>query len=340
MNKTKLAICIRDQEYQARFVNCFMNHYKDKYELHVFSDMEQLIQAEKMEYPAIITEDYSTEELAIFVERRVIVILLADARPEDNKEELVHLIEKYQEVYRIEEQIQRILGDKITQNHSSCIQSGYKCIGIYSLTQEAYQIPFTALLGKIVGKTERVLILDLQNYSGLSKLGGASSMGLEDLLSVVSTGNYCKSRLLDCIHREADYDYIYPVHNHQCLIEGSKAIYDELLRILVQEFGYEYILINFGAMFTGQIDMMAQCHSFYLLRSKDATINWREEAFFQELERQEKQDFLIHITNIEIPSNGSREEDWNVIADKWNWGSLGETVRHLMEKERQNGANL
>ena len=76
MNKTKLAICMKDLEYQKRFVNCFMNHYKHQYELHVFTNLEQLSSVDSLEYAVIITGEYTTDELAVFVEKGEIILRL------------------------------------------------------------------------------------------------------------------------------------------------------------------------------------------------------------------------------------------------------------------------
>mgnify|MGYP002734847886 CR=1 FL=1 len=69
MNKTKIAICMKDLEYQMRFVNCIMNHYNHQYELHVFTNPEQLLEAKPKEYTVIITGEYNTDEMAEFVEK-------------------------------------------------------------------------------------------------------------------------------------------------------------------------------------------------------------------------------------------------------------------------------
>ena len=169
MKKTKLAICMKDLEYQKRFVNCFMNHYKHQYELHVFTNLEQLSSVDSLEYAVIITGEYNTNEIADFVERGKILLILAEnlSETEDNQEKDFVYTEKYQEVYKIADVIERLVAE-----------SGYACavrypdtsceyMGIYSLTQEQYQIPFAVLLGELYGTKQKVLILDLQSYSGI-----------------------------------------------------------------------------------------------------------------------------------------------------------------------------
>lgn len=337
MNKTKLAICMKDLEYQTRFVNCFMNHYKNLYELHVFSQLEQLKAATPLEYAVIITGEYTTEEMTNFVERGEIILYLSEWCAEGPDEILDNYIrmEKYQEVYKIAEMIERLTADRMPKQCESA-GNGYEMIGVYSLSQEAFQIPFAALLGKIYGEQEKVLLLDLQNYSGLRE-DDEQSMGLEDLLSVVMTGNYSRSRLLECIRHEADWDYVYPVQNNQCLAEGNRETYEDLIKLLVKELGYKKIIINFGAIFLGQLDMMEQCRQVYLLGKQETGASWREEAFSRELAHMERTALLQKIKRIEIPVYSVRETSWRVLMEKWNWGTLAEGLRSSITKEGLDG---
>ena len=335
MSKTKLAICMRDLEYQARFVSCFMNHYNHQYELHVFTSPSQMQEADPMEYAVIITGEYNTEELAIFVERGEIILNLEENWEKENTlAENYICTEKYQEVYKIVELIEYSLADKIPGKRIGIQNAEFEMIGIYSLSQERYQAPFAALLGRVYGEQQKVLILDLQSYSGLSQIeGDLASMGLEDLLSVVQTGNYSKSRVLECIRHETNWDYICSVQNQQCLAEGSKELYGAMIEILVREFGYEVIIINFGTMFLGQLDMMEMCKKVYLLNGKSGEGNWRETVFEKELFRQGKENLMQTIRRIEISQNANREMTWRTLAEKWTWGQLGELLRQDRKQE-------
>lgn len=343
MNKTKLAICMKDLEYQARFVNCFMNHYKHQYELHVFTDLEQLKIANPLEYVVIITGEYSTDEMMNFVERGEIILSLTEdfGEKKDALGENFIQAEKYQEVYKIAEIIERLVAEKVQIQGIVCSKAEYERVGVFSLTQEMYQLPFAALLGKIYGEEQKVLIMDLQNYSGFREMEDEpASMGLEDLLSVATTGNYSRGRILECIRHEQNWDYVYPVQNNQCLVEGTKELYETLMDILVQELGYQRIIINFGSTFIGQLEMMEECQDFYLLCGRDTGGRWREETFFRELRRQEKASFIQQLQKIEIPQNSNRESTWNTLAEKWSWTHIGELLRHRMVKEKNYGAAM
>ena len=337
MNKAKLAICMKDLEYQNRFVNCFMNHYKSLYELHVFTQMEHLVETNPQEYAVIITGEYTTEEMTDFVERGEIILnLQEDCADEKNlTAKNFNCVEKYQEVYKIAEKIEHLAADKVEKRYENP-QNKYEMTGVYSLSEEGLQIPFAALLAKFYGEQQKVLLVDLQNYSGLGEYE-EKSMGMEDLLSVVTTGNYSRSRLLECIRHEANWDYIYPVQNNQCLAEGSFELYETLLKLLTKEFGYQRIVVNFGAAFLGQLDLMEQCQSIYMLRRKGSEVRWREEAFSRELVRMERDVLLKKLKPVELPTTLTKEAGWKTVAEKWSWGAFAEALQGGILKEASYG---
>jgi hypothetical protein len=202
-----------------------------------------------------------------------------------------------------------------------------------------YQVPYAALLGKVIGEQRKVMILDLQGYSGFCEVEeGMASMGLEDLLSVVMTGNHSKSRILECIRHESNWDYVCTVQNSQCLVEGSKDLYEAIIELLVKELGYQTIIINFGTAFLGQLEMMEKCKKIYFLYGRETIDSWRENTFFHELLKQGKEILLQKIRKIEIPTNSNREMTWRALVEKWNWGQIGTLLRQGIEKEKSYGA--
>ena len=336
MNKIKLAICMKDQEYQSRFVNCFMNHYMNLYELHVFTQLEQLQKTTPLEYAVIITGDYTTDEMTNFVERGEILLCLSEYGNEGSCAVVENFIcmEKYQEVYKIAEKIERLVADK-TPNRYENSEKEYEMTGVYSLSEEGFQIPFAALLAKLYGEHQKVLLVDLQNYSGLGEYE-EHSLGLEDLLSVVTTGNHSRGRLLECIRHEVNWDYVHPVQNNQCLAEGNGQLYEELIQLLTKELGYQRIILNLGTAFLGQLDLMERCRCIYMLSRKD--ISWREEAFSRELVRMDREELLQKMEHIEIPQTVIRGLGWRAVAEKWSLGTLTDTLQGRILKEVSNGA--
>lgn len=337
MNKRKLAICMRDLEYQARFVNCFMNHYKHQYEVHVFTNQEELKLASPLEFAVIIIGEYNTDEIADFVERGEIILVLTENKQEKRDKEHfenLYFSEKYQEVYKIAEFLSQLIEEKTEGQNWSNRSTSCKWTGIYSLSKTAYQLPFSSLLARIYGENERILLLDLQSYSGLRLCKEDDHMGLEDLLSIATIGSYSKGRILECIGHEANWNYVYPVKNSQCLMEGSLELYERIKDTLEKELGYERIIVNFGVMFSGEIDMMERCDNVYLLCEKEEQNSWREEAFLKEQRESGKEELCKKIQKIEVPRIALVDGHWEEIAEKWYWSSFGETIRCRLREEQ------
>ena len=329
---------MKDLEYQSRFVNCFMNHYKHLYELHVFTQLEQLKESKSLEYAVIITGEYSIDEMTNFVERGEVVLdLLEFPEAKLYGDEANYIcMEKYQEVYKIAEKIERLSAEWMQQADVNP-EKGYEIIGIYSLSQEAMQIPFAALLGNIIGEQEKVLLLDLQHYSGLGEYE-EGAMGLEDLLSVALSGNYSKGRLLECIRHEGNWDYAYPVQNNVCLTEGNQSLYENLIQILTNELGYKKIILNLGAIFEGVYNLMDACTAIYLLSAKTDEQKWREQVFTREVSRLGKETLLKKIKSVVLPDIPREVRNWKHIVEKWSCMAFAETLRCLVKKEGSHGA--
>lgn len=339
MDKVKLAICMKDHEYQSRFVNCLMNHYQHLYEVHVFTCLEEL-KSTSLKFAVIISEDYNMQEMAGFVETgEKLLFLTEDSNETDTGvEEMISQTCKYQEVYKIAELIQRLTAEGKQVIYPMGIKQRSVRTGVYSLSKEKYQIPIVALMAEIYGEQEKVLVLDLQGHSGLEqKETDFTHMGLEELLSMAMTGNYSKSRVLECIVQRDKWDYVYPVKNIECLVEGDLSLYEDLMEILEKDFGYERIIINFGTAFRGQLEMMDHCDYFYLLSGKESIGEWREGAFLDVLERREKRSLLKKLSLIEIPNLPSVSVTWENLVEKWRWSSFGESLRSSIRKEEEIG---
>lgn len=337
MDKVKLAICMQDLEYQERFVNCLMNHYRHQYEMHVFTDVEELKESNLFTYSSVIMDEYTIEKMANFVEGGVKLICLKEAEYGDEEDASENIIctGKYQEVYKISEMIQKITHTQRSLSYSNLFK---KWIGIYSFTKVQFQIPVSTLLAELYGEKERVIIIDLQPFSGLLDMDvQVSRMGLEDILAVASTGNYSKARLLECIGHETNWDYVYPVRNSECLLECTAKLFETALEILEKELGYERIIINFGIEFSGWMDILTQCEDVLFLTGKELDRNWREKAFCDELQRRDMECIYNKVKHIEVPSTSPSDGKWQTILEKWRYGIFAEGLRQSLSKERKDG---
>jgi len=340
MGKVKLAVSIGDEKYMQRFCKCLINHYNDQYEIHMFATLAEV---EKTRYEAIITGDCDVKKVVDLIGAGEKVIYLQESLDDDiaalvteEEREKRHLVfvDKYQEVYKIMDQIKTII-DINSKVGKHAGEREVRRIGIYSLVTELAQLPYGAMLADIYGEQHSVLLIDLMPYSGLMRLEEGSS--IEDLLVAVTTGNYTKTRILSGIGHMQKWDYIYPAKNAENLAEGNREAYEAIMEILVQEQGYDIIIVNFGEIFPGVFDIMDSCQEFHMLETKETTNSWRERDFINEMERKGKNSFLNRIVRIKVPTISCGTGDWIKQAQRWLWSELGDHVRGSSRRSNLGG---
>lgn len=337
MHKHRLAVCIGDEIYQNRFVKCLMNHYPNQFEVHVFTKILEIQVLEAQEYEVIIIGDCAKEELEILGKRGDRFLYLREEGYEESGTENMAFVDKYQEVYKIVDSIEKMIGNSVQTIAQKKEKASGQIIGIFSFTQEKLQLPFAAALCSICKEKVPVVLLDLQAFSGLELIvenieNGQwdEVLGMEDLMTVATTGEYTKGRLLAGIGRDVNFDYVHSVKNPECLAEGNVQIYRNMINILIRELGYHSVVINFGSIFSGMLELMEDCNDFYLLTSKGDNAIWREKVFREVLKKRGNENFLHRITRFEIPAVYSTDESWQQLAENWRWNGIGNQLRKQM----------
>ena len=313
MRKIKIAICIEDEIYQDRFVKCLMNHYQDRYELHVFNAYAEF-------------DAYEAEEFA--------VVILGESRNE-LKEHMIVLDEqmRYQEVYKIVEKIEAVITENSTEERREADRKAQMLL-VSSLTQPYLQVPAMVLLAEICSEQKKVLVIDLQAYSGSHDLLGGETghLGLEDVLAVSMTGGYSKGRLTASIGHYRQWDYVYPARNATCLYEITEDTILNMIQILVKEFGYERVILNVGEEYLAMKGLLAVCDKFCFLCFKGGTENWREKVFFHEMECGEQDEFLHRINRIPISGISGTDNGWEKLCEQWKWNGIGDVFRKIVRE--------
>ena len=111
MRKIRLGLYLGDREYGERFIGCLMNHYRDRLELHLFTDLQGLRAACSGMDGLVLSEwGESYEEIG----QQIPVIVLYDSEETDKMQEgEVFFVDKYQEVNKIVDEILRHIGEEI-----------------------------------------------------------------------------------------------------------------------------------------------------------------------------------------------------------------------------------
>lgn len=321
MGKIKIAICIGDAQYQERFVKCLMNHYKERYELHIFEEAAELQAKERKQYAGYILGEEVCQAIELQEAEKANVLVLN----EENK---------YQEVYKLIEALELLLGDYLAEVSGGGVAKR-RVVGVYSLTQPHMQMPFAALVSGIYAEQGKTILLDFQADSGLGAVaeGGESELGMEDVMAISMAGNYSKSRLLSAIGRHRQWDYVYPVKNSRCLQEMRGEMVSNIIQLLGAELEYQTIVVNLGENAAAICELTEAFDACYFLYPKGDGGGWRERCYIEEMERRGKDDFLHRITRIEIPAVSGADADWEGVVEQWKWNNVGNIVRKIIWEE-------
>lgn len=329
MKRVRIGLCVGDREYGDRFTSCLMNHYREQLELHIYTEMESLWQ-DVADFDVILISDYEGE-IGDHAQGKPVIYLYDREEEMEHRQEGVYYVDKYQEVNTIVDEILKQIGEEIKnvcQNDS--LQGKYQMIAVYSLAENEYQLPFAVTLSSILSEKERVLLVDMQENSGLSQLVACDSgAGLEELLVMAESGTYSKSRIVSCIGHLDRADVVYPVHNTECLCEAQSGTYQKLLQLLAKEQDYSTLILNLGSRFVGFFDLLSSCQNVYLMKSRGGLGQWREKEFMEEAAKH-GEDWNSKIKEIEIPLATSPVISCERLVEQWKWNEFGDSIRRMM----------
>ena len=335
MGKTKIAICSNDAEYRKRLITCWMHHYSERYDVFAYTSVQEIPKEQVDDYHVIVTDDTEIEcwENINRIKERLVFLYEKD---EDvpSLEGIVYE-QKYQEVYKLQKKIEQMY--KMT-NRKLKKTSG-QVVGVYALGNENKQLPFCAVCAQEYATKGKTIVINFQQNSSFETDEERKHIVfcMEDIMTMAKTGVFTKSRFLRALGQEENWDYVYSVKNTECLAEMTYEMYEKMLELLVQEFQYESIIINFGAPFSGMFDVMESCDDFYLLVANQEALNEREQFFLRELEARNMEAFGQKIVRLELPEAVTGALGWRRLSAQWRWSRVGDFVRWNMEEGKKDG---
>lgn len=329
MKRIRLGVCIADKEFMDRLTGCLARHYQ-QLELYIFTDI-QLLCASGAELDIVLLEGEKPDGTGLG--EAVPVVCLCDGEqgmPEEKGG--VYPVEKYQEVNKIVDEIMKHVGEEIrNMTETGQMPVRGRTITVYSLSENEYQLPLAVTLASILGEQERVLLLDLQENSGLSQLiGDRAGAGLEELLVMTEGGKFSQNRMTACIGHLDRLDYVYPAENTECLCESGAATYRQLIRVLSKEMGYSTVILNLGSRFAGFFEVLGESREIYLLKSRGGPGRWRQKEFLDEIDKHGMQQLKERVREIAIPMMNGPTVSCERLVEQWKWNDIGDSIRRTM----------
>ena len=176
-----------------------------------------------------------------------------------------------------------------------------------------------------------MLYVSFKECAGFSSwLQESYQRDLLDVMYLCLTGE--GKNVEDCI-RSAAYvlegvDYIPPSEDSLCLGQVSGQDYTRFVRLLAEKGGYGVIVLDFGMMVPGFLELLGMCSKMYVLGGHAGLGGHALAHFKQMMGRQKDQKLEGKLCYLTLPRMAVECQGEQM--QQWVWGELGDYVRELL----------
>jgi len=264
-----MAVCDGEEPYASKLVHYLNAKDNFPFDVRHFADMEKMQDFSKdrnVDVALVSQEFYEKARQEGFVDR---LILLQEK--EQEYERNIPGVWKYQScekmVKEIMEHLSKDPGKELWINRKTSM----KLIGFYSPIKRNLQTSFAFTLGQLLGKKHKVLYINLEGNSGLSRLINRNfHKDMSDLLYSIQNQKTGISFLLGSITEHINgLDILPPMMCQPDLISVTGKEWRTLFEELEKYTEYEYILLDLSDSIQGLFDILRQCTRIYTITGDD-----------------------------------------------------------------------
>lgn len=248
--------------------------------------------------------------------------------PESMK--MLPMVQKYQPASGIVRDIFSYC-QKYREEEPETAGAGRELIGIYAPGQDSWQTPFALTLAQTLSRKERVLYVNFKECAGFSSwLKESYQRDLLDVMYLCLTGEgkNVPDSIRSAVYVLEGVDYIPPSEDSLCLGQVSGQDYTQFVRLLAEKSGYGSIILDFGMMVPGFLELLGLCSKVYVLGGQaglgsHAMVHFRQMIGRQRNQRLENKLSYLTLPKMEVGRQGEKMQ-------QWIWGELGDYVRGLV----------
>ena len=204
-------------------------------------------------------------------------------------------------------------------------------MGVYSPIGRCGKTSFSLTLAHMLGKSQGVLFISLEEYSGFSKLVcGGYEQDLSDVFYLYRQGDFNWLKLKSLILSHGNVDYIPPAAYGEDLDQAQPEEIAGLLKQIGTESGYERIVVDMGHMGKGALELFAACDVVYMPVLDDPVSTAKLEDFETYLKEAGHKGMEEKIQKLHLPEikTGIRRGGY---MEQLLWSEMGDYVRNLLE---------
>lgn len=208
-------------------------------------------------------------------------------------------------------------------------------IGVYSPINRCGKTGFCMTMGQILARDSQVLLISLEEYSGLSRLTGTVyTASLSDLIYYYRQGEYNRMRLGAVVHNWGGMDYVPPAAYAEDLAEMRGEELAELITRIAADGIYEVVLLDLGCLARGMEPLLELCDIIYSPIKEDCVSSAKLEAWQEYLEQSGRGGLWEKVRLMKLPRINTVWQT-ETYLEQLLWGDLGDFIRNLLKG--QNG---
>lgn len=272
------------------------------YEVTIFTDGAKLLEySSTCEVALLLIAEPFYEEISSKIPAKQVMVLSESG---DQVWKDIQNVGKYQSADKI---VREILQYYVNTTESIPRRRSFKrkvtLIGFFSPVRRCCQTTMGMMLGQILAEKNKTLYLNFESVSGFSRLMGyGNEKDISDLLYFQQTvPQKFRFHLLSCIKKADNLDYIPPMNSMHQLLLARPDQWKRLIRAIVEESEYEYIILDLSEGMQGLFDLLRMCTHVYTLTKDDSYAKAKVEQYEQLLQLCEYEDVLQKTIKRRVP---------------------------------------
>ena len=323
-----IAVYDADPFYGGRFADYVNQKEKAPFTVMAFSSLESLKRYGEEHTIEILLVDEEARELVKDVKAGQVMMLCEGELVE--KDTGLPAIRKYQSGDCIMREVMASYCSRTVEPSLALLGNRAVVLGIYSPVNRCLKTSLALTMGQLLARNESVLYMNLEEYSGFSRLMGEEyKWDLSDVLYMCRQGTYNWMKLKSMVCSWGTMDYIPPVRYAEDLSQVSPEDMASLIGRIARESGYDKVIVDVGQMGRGARSVLAVCDAAYMPVREDCVSAAKVEEFEEYLEEADEGSVKDRIQKLRLPGI-KRVSRRGSYMEQLLWSELGDYVRQML----------
>lgn len=324
-----MAVYDVDPLYADRFAEVVNQKEKVPFTVMAFTSMERLKEYAKDNPPDLLLISSSVPAEDAEAVGAGQVITLADGES-GRLEDRYPSVYKYQSSSNIIREVMARYCEDADEEREAMAPSRKSVVGVYSPVNRCFKTSFAITLGQQLSQEQKVLYINLEEYSGLKFLLGQEYQGdLSDLIYYYRQGDYNSLRLSAIVHGIGGLDYIPPARYPEDLGQMDMEEMAGMLSQIIESSSYEVVIIDVGQYGRQVLPILKLCSAIYMPVKEDIISQAKLGSFEEYLEISGHEEIKERIKKLKIPAFAEIRKRENYM-EQLVWGEMGDYVRQVI----------